>query len=117
VAQRTQQVDDYLKKQDPKRQAALEQVRSLILESAPDITETITYRMPTYVLNSPVCAFASQKHYMSLYMDTSLVAKYRGELAGLDCGKGCIRFRKIEDLPLATIRKILLETIQSREAA
>ncbi len=61
-----------------------------------------------------MCALASQKQYMSLYMDTSLVEKYRQELAGLDVGKSCIRFKRLEDLPLETVRRILVETVENQ---
>jgi len=38
---------------------------------------------------------------MSLYVcDTAVLQEYKKKLGKLDCGKGCIRFRKIEDLPL-----------------
>lgn len=45
-------------------------------------------------------------------MDTTLVEKHRAELAGLDVGKSCIRFRKLEKLPLETVRMILRETVE-----
>jgi uncharacterized protein YdhG (YjbR/CyaY superfamily) len=61
---------------------------------------------------SGLCALASQKHYMSLYMDAQLVEQHRAELAGLSVGKSCIRFKKLEDLPLHVIEAILLETMQ-----
>ena len=50
---------------------------------------------------------------MSLYMDPKLVEKHREELVGLDVGKSCIRFRKLEQLPMDTVRTILRETIQN----
>jgi uncharacterized protein YdhG (YjbR/CyaY superfamily) len=96
---------------DPERRAALTELRSLILEAAPDLVETMKYRMPTYEYNEGMfCAFASQKHYMSLYMDTEIVAKHKEDLAGLNLGKSCIRFRKLEQLPLDTIKVMLHET-------
>jgi hypothetical protein len=67
--------------------------------------------MPTYELDDVVCSFASQKHYMSLYMDVDLVEKHRVELEHLDVGKSCIRFKRIEDLPLETVSQILVETV------
>ena len=110
------QVDDYMVELEPTRRAALDEVRALILETVPDAKETLKYRMPTYEYRGGVlCAFASQKQYMSLYMDTELVAKHRAELAGLNVGKSCIRFRKLEKLPLATVRIILEETLQRPE--
>lgn len=114
MTQQENEMDLYMFSLKPDRKAALEVVRSLILETILDITETMKYRMPTYELDEVVCAFASQKHYMSLYMDTSLVERYKPEFKGLNIGKSCIRFKKIEDLPMDTIRKILMETVENQ---
>jgi Domain of unknown function (DU1801) len=67
----------------------------------------------------PFAGLASQKNYMSLYLmglycgcvegvsDTELVQWFRDAWAKsgrkLDMGKVCIRFRKLEDLPLDVI--------------
>ncbi len=64
----------------------------------------------------PFAALASQKQYMSVYLmglycgcvegvsDTSLVRWFRGAWAAtgkkLDMGKACIRFKRLDDLPL-----------------
>jgi uncharacterized protein YdhG (YjbR/CyaY superfamily) len=114
MTSKTEAVDAYLDVQNPERQAALQAVRELIFEAVPEIRETMRYRMPTYELDEVVVAFASQKHYMSLYLDTELVEKYGGELAGLDCGKSCVRFKRIDDLPLDTVRAILVETVEKQ---
>jgi uncharacterized protein YdhG (YjbR/CyaY superfamily) len=113
MPQPTPEVDAYLSGLEPKRRAALEQLRALVRETLPDAAETMRYRMPTYELDGVVCSFASQKHYMSLYMDVGLVEKYKEELEGLDVGKSCIRFKRIQDLPLDTVRRILVETVQN----
>jgi uncharacterized protein YdhG (YjbR/CyaY superfamily) len=114
LTQHSDEVNEYLQNQKPDRKAALETVRRLIFETIPQTTETMRYRMPTYEIDDVVCALASQKQYMSLYMDTSLVEKYRQELAGIDVGKSCIRFKRLEDLPLETVRKILIETVENQ---
>jgi uncharacterized protein YdhG (YjbR/CyaY superfamily) len=75
----------------------------------------VKYRIPTYEDGDGVlCAFASQKHYLSLYMDTNIVEKHREELTGLSIGKSCIRFGKLDQLPLDTIKRMLEETVQMR---
>ncbi|MEK6373931.1 MAG: DUF1801 domain-containing protein [Acidobacteriota bacterium] len=67
----------------------------------------------------PFVALASQKNYMSLYLmgpycgcvegmsETALVRWFRGAWAKtgkkLDMGKSCIRFKKLDDLPLEVI--------------
>ena len=118
MGERTQQVDEYLQNLAPERQAALAKLRSLVFEVAPDAVETMKYKMPTYEYgNGVLCAFASQKHYMSLYMDTGVVEKYREELTSFSIGKSCIRFRKLDQLPLDTIKRMLEETVQIRRSA
>ena len=112
MPQPTPEVDAYLSGLAPERRAALEQLRALILETVPGASETMRYRMPTYELDGVVCSFASQKHYMSLYMDVGLVEKHKEELEGLDVGKSCIRFKRIRDLPLEAVRQILVETVK-----
>ncbi len=104
-------VDEYIQSLQPDRKKALEKIRGLILKTIPDIEETMRYNMPTYEKDEVVCALASQKHYISLYMDVQLVKEHKEELKHLDVGKSCIRFRKIENLPLDTVKEILEETV------
>jgi uncharacterized protein YdhG (YjbR/CyaY superfamily) len=112
VANTNPQVETYMQNLEGDRRSALEQVRSLILQTVPGVKETMRYRMPTYELDEVLCSFASQKHYMSLYMDVDLVQEHRGALKHLDVGKSCIRFKNIKDLPLETIQQILFETVE-----
>jgi uncharacterized protein YdhG (YjbR/CyaY superfamily) len=108
------EIDDYLEKLGPDRRAALAQVRSLILEAVPDAVESMKYRMPTYEYGGAMlCAFASQKRYMSLYVEPPILDGHSEELLRLDLGKSCIRFKSIDQLPLATVRAILRETVQA----
>jgi uncharacterized protein YdhG (YjbR/CyaY superfamily) len=117
MPQTTAEVDTYFSDLEPDRQAALERVRELIFETVPGLSETMRYRMPTYELDEVVVALASQKNYMSLYMDTELVEKYRSDLGHLNCGKSCVRFRKIDELPLETIQRIIEETVTKQQHA
>ena len=108
---RSQEVDAYLSGLDPDRREALSELRELVLDEVPDAVETMKYRMPTYEYQDGVlCAFASQKQYMSLYMDSGLVEQHRADLDGLSVGKSCIRFRRLDKLPLGTFRAMLRET-------
>ena len=59
---------------------------------------------------------ASQKHYMSLYLNsvygdkqTEAWFKERYEASGkkLDMGKSCVRFRRVDDLPLDVIAETI----------
>jgi uncharacterized protein YdhG (YjbR/CyaY superfamily) len=103
-------VDEYLCGLDPDQRAALSQLRTLILEVVPEAVESMSYRMPTYEFKgNPLCAFASRKQYLSLYIHTGLFPKYKDRLRGLSMGKECVRFKRLDDLPLETIRQLLFE--------
>lgn len=116
MTERAKEVDLYLDKLEPPRRTALTQVRSLILKTVPDADETMKYKMPTYSYRgSPLAAIASQKRYMSLYMEPRVVDRHRDELEHVDLGKGYIRFKKIEQLPLDLVREMLRETVQLLE--
>ena len=109
-------VDAYLEGLPPERREALTRLRGLVRETVPQARETMQYGMPTYEYGGEVlCSMASQKQYMSLYMDVELVAEHSGELAHLDVGKRSIRFRKLERLPEETVTAILRETVARRE--
>ncbi len=112
-----EQVSAYLDKAEPKRRSTLEDLRTLVFGAVPGVTETMQYNMPTYVdrHGNVICAFASQKNYISFYvMDTDIVEKHKSSLQGLDCGKSCIRFRGSKDAPLAALRQMLEESAQNR---
>ena len=111
-------VPEYLAEQPPDRQHALTRVRSVIRNVAPDAKESMQYGMLAYELNGMFCGLASQKNYMALYVcDPEIVDAHRETLGKLNCGKGCIRFRKIEELPLDTIMAIMTDARAKRRAA
>lgn len=101
-------VKAYFDSVDPADRKVLEALRKLVLTQIPQASETMLHGMPTYLLSAPVASFKRQKNYFSLYIcPAEAMAAHAAELAGLDCGKGCIRFRKFEQLPQATMVKIL----------
>lgn len=62
----------------------------------------------------PIVALASQKNYISLYVCAVvkghyLAEKYKDQLGKVSVGKSCIRFKKLEDLDLTTLEKVLKE--------
>jgi uncharacterized protein YdhG (YjbR/CyaY superfamily) len=111
------EVDTYINALAETRKSSLQQLRQIILETIPDVEESIQYKMPYYTYNGMLCAFASQKNYMSFYLlDGEIVEKYRYLLEGLSVGKGCIRFKDISQLPESTIRSMLREAALANEA-
>ncbi len=120
-------IEEYLAELPPERRSALEQVRQTILENLPEGYEEalnwgmITYQVPLEVYpdtynKKPLmyAALASQKNHMAvyltgIYLDEKLSQEfeksYKATGKRYDVGKSCVRFRKLEDLPLPVIAK------------
>ena len=118
-------VDQYLSELPPDRREAVETVRQVILENLPAGYEEvmnwgmIAYQVPleTYpdtYNGKPLmyAALASQKNHLAvyltgIYMDGEARQKfeeaYRATGKRYDVGQSCVRFRKLDDLPLALI--------------
>ncbi|MFW5692267.1 MAG: iron chaperone [Chloroflexota bacterium] len=111
-------IDPYFENlKNPKHHDDLRQLQAFLRQQLPEATEDLTYGMPTYSQNDQVIvSMASQRNYMSLYMDMELVEQHRDQLGDLNCGKSCIRFKKLDDLPLDVIGTILKETIDKQRA-
>ena len=100
-------IPEYISGLPPRERSVVEALDRLVRSAAPKASGSMKYGMPTYDLATRLIAFNSQKNYFSFYADPEIVKRHRAELKGLDVGKSCIRFRKIEDVSLATLRKIV----------
>jgi uncharacterized protein YdhG (YjbR/CyaY superfamily) len=109
-------VEAYVAEADQRRQAALARLRDLCREILPGYEERMAYGMPAYARNGAIeVAFASQKQYVAFYVAKAEVMRaHPSELAGLDHGKGCIRFRNPERIDYALVRRLLEATVASR---
>jgi hypothetical protein len=122
-------VEAYLDQLPEDRRKAISAVRDVIVKNLPKGYEEainwgmITYRIPlerypnTYN-GQPLCyaALASQKNHMAVYLmcvygskeiGTWFREEFRKAGKKLDMGKSCVRFKKLEDLPLAVIGKTI----------
>ncbi len=125
-------VTEYLDELPPERRAAIAAVRDTILANLPDGYEEamnwgmITYQIPleTYpdtYNGQPLqyAALASQKRHMAVYLTAvyasdeareAFLDDYRATGKKLDVGKSCVRFKRLDDLPLALIGKTIAAT-------
>ena len=116
---------DYIASLPEDRREALEAVRAVILENLPDgYTETMNWGMITYQVpleiypdtynDQPLmyAALASQKNHMAVYLSgiyadedarEEFEAAYKATGKRFDVGKSCVRFRKLDNLPLEVI--------------
>jgi uncharacterized protein YdhG (YjbR/CyaY superfamily) len=105
-------IPKYISELPPKERSVVATLDKMVRSAVPRASGSMKYGMPTYELASHIVAFNSQRNYFSFYADPEIVKRYRNELKGLDCGKSCIRFRKMEDVSLATLRKIVRDSMK-----
>lgn len=101
--------------EDDWRRDMLLELRDLILESGPQLAEGIEYKMLVYKdeAGESVIALNAQKHYVSLYVGTSSKVDPDGSLLdGLDCGKGCIRFKKTKKIAETRIDEFIRRALE-----
>ena len=125
-------VEDYLSELDDSRRDAISAVRDVVLENLPDgYEEMMLFGMITYAIplttfadtynKQPLmyAALASQKRHMALYLtnvygdesvETWFRERYLATGKRLDMGKSCVRFRKLDDLPLDLVGETIART-------
>lgn len=125
-------VDEYLASLPAERREAIEAVRAVVIKNIPrGYVEGMAFGMIGYVVPLDVypdtynklplqyVGLASQKHYMTLYLNSIYASPesadeferaYRATGKRYDVGKSCVRFRKLDDLPLALIGKTIRAT-------
>ena len=95
------------------RKDKLQELREIILKQDSSIQETINYKMLCFMLNdSVIFHLNAQKGYVSLYCGNTKKIDPTGDLlAGLNIGKGCIRFTKTKDISKTRIEDFIKQTI------
>ena len=120
-----QTVDQYLADLPTDRRDSISAVRNVVVQNLPDgIEEVMNWGMITYEVplktypdtynGKPLmyAALASQKNHMAVYLTGIYMSdkrreafekQYRATGKRFDVGKSCVRFRKLEHLPLSLI--------------
>ena len=102
-------IDEYLAPLPDAQRAALEKLREQIRAAAPDATETISYRIPTFKdQGRMLVSFAAFKNHCSLYPATGGMQEALGkELEPYLVPKATLRFTPEAPLPAALVKKII----------
>lgn len=116
-------VKEYLDMLPSERREPIEFLHKFIQKVAPSLKAHFAYNMLGYgsfkyknyrkeTIDWPTVSLASQKNYMSLYVcavenGEYIAEKHKGELGKVSVGKSCIRFKRIEDLDLKALEKVI----------
>ncbi len=100
-------IDEYIAAFPSEIQAILQQIRVIIKQAAPEATETISYQMPTFVLNGNLVHFAAFKSHIGFYPIPTGIEAFKNELSGYKMGKGSVQFPIDQPMPLELISRIV----------
>ena len=105
-------VEGYLALLPAPERRALTALRKTIRAAAPLATETISYRIPTFVHAGPLVAFSAAPSHCALHLMSPALA---AELAPYDVGTATIRFAAGRPLPARLIAKLVKARIAENE--
>ena len=102
-------VDDWLDGVDAERRPTFARFRDLARAELVGWQERMQWGMPGYgpVGADNVVSFNAQKRHIAFYAGPAAVERFADRLAGLDCGKGCIRYSKPEAIDWDVVRAVL----------
>jgi len=100
--------------EDDWRKEKVIQLREIILASADDIKEDINYKMLAFSDDrGTICHLNAQKNYVGLYIgDAKLIDIDGSLLEGINCGKGCVRFKKSNDATSSNVKEFVARKVQ-----
>lgn len=114
------------------RKGEIKKLDALIRKTVPSLKPNMNFGMLGYGKYHYVYAsgrqgdwslisLASQKNYISLYVSCTDAGKYiaelyKKELPKANIGKSCIRFKRLEDVDLIVIQKILKHTVKAAKS-
>ena len=102
-------VDEYLKKLPDDQRAVLENIRKTIKSLSPEITELISYSIPSFKYKGrQFVAFAAYPtHCNFLLMSYPLMDTFKSELKRFETDKATIRFTVDKPLPISLLKKLV----------
>lgn len=121
--------EEYIKMIDQPRRSEVQKVFEFINDTMPGekpfvVAGMIGFKSTHFKYASgreidwPLVALASQKNYISVYVCAAdgkeyVAEKYKDELPKANIGKSCIRFKKVSDIDLEVLGKVIKEGMKS----
>lgn len=100
-------IDEYISQFPEHVQLILNELRTEIKKSAPNVKEGISYKMPSFYQHSVLVYFAAYKNHIGFYPTASGIAAFEKDLSEYKYSKGAIQFPIDKPLPFDLISKIV----------
>lgn len=122
-------VEEYLSSVPADRKEAILFLHDFIQKAVPKLKPFLAYNMLGYgsfpytnykkeEITWPIIGLANQKNYISIYVcaldgKQYLAEKHKDKLGKVTVGKSCISLKKLEDLHLPTLKKVLQQAAKN----
>ena len=101
------EIDAYIEGFPEEAQKRMRTIRDIIREEAPEATERICMRIPTYELNGKwFLHFAGFQKHIGFYPQPERIEAFAEQLRGYKTSKGTVQFPHNRPLPLELIREM-----------
>jgi uncharacterized protein YdhG (YjbR/CyaY superfamily) len=102
-------VTEYIAQFDGETRRRLEAMRQVILESAPSVSESISYGMPGYKLRGrPLVYFGGYPNHIGFYATPNGHEAFAKDFAPYKQGKGSVQFPHDKPLPLDLVKRVVI---------
>ena len=110
-------IDDYIANQPKEVQKALQELRGIIKEAAPDAIEVLNYKVPSFTLvpggkRDQQIMMAGYATFVGFYPFPTTMEKFSDELKGFKQGKGSVQFPLGKPLP----KDLIIRMVKFRKA-
>lgn len=106
-------IDAYIAAQPAEVQPILVKARETIRAAAPDATEKISWRMPTFWQNENLIHFAAFKKHLGIYPGDLTLTPFADKLTGYRTSKGAIQLPYDKPIPYDLIAEIAAYRVQA----
>lgn len=108
-------IDEYISTRPEAIQPKLQDLRQIIANSSPLLTEKMSWRMPTFYYLGNIIHFAAQKKHIGLYPGAEAILKFTDRLTEYKTSKGAIQIPNTRDLDRELITDMVQYNLMLRE--
>jgi uncharacterized protein YdhG (YjbR/CyaY superfamily) len=109
MSQQPVTIDEYIAASSEQARPILRKIRQIMLDTAPQFTESISYGMPTFSLNGKHCLyFAAWKNHIAVYPIYGDGGRLKDKLKPYMQAKDALHFPIGEPFPYDLMREIVL---------
>jgi len=105
--------EEYLADIGPDQLPIVEKIRRALLAADPKMTEGIQYGMLDY---PGLANLGAQKHYVALYVAPVILAKHKKNFPGVDAGKSCLRFKRLDQVDSPALEALIKDVRVHRKS-